>query len=1088
MTPRFFALLCLLGLSSSGCGPGDPLPDGGQPPVDGGQEDGGPEANRPPVASFTAADSVTAGSPLVVDAAASHDPDGDPLRFSWRFGDGGRGGTSALAHLFTTAGSYQVELTVTDPAGLTASSTQTVTVTAGPAATAQVPAQVRVLGPGETPLPDVTVSVVGTDTTATTDAEGNATLQVGTGIPQTLRAEKPGYLRQTYLAQLAGTATFGHFLLALRPAPEPLTLPDAAAGGTLEAGSGARLILPPSALVDDTGARVSGAVEVRIAPVDVVTDARAFPGSWSGMGADGVVAPIVSFGATDFVFTQGGKRLDLAPDRTATVELPVFPKLGKDGQPLTAGTSIPLWSLDETSGVWVREGQGTLVAAAGSPSGFVQRAEVGHFSWWNCDDFTDTHQVNVDCCLDENGDGACDSQVACFVAGQTCATPDCNDGPEDPAPPQSGASTSVGASAPMPLRMPTGFSVRLHATGPQGLSSGAAVVASQSAGIVSALTVVLTPTEAPDPSQLITLPFDQTYPAGPLNEPVRFQFDATAGQKLWASVERSSGSPLTGTLRLLGPGDAPLQSASFHFASGTFVHEVSSAGRYTLELTPEGPAAGGGYRLQAKEVGTAMTVVAVSPTPGEVLATPPATVVVTLSAPVKANTATTTTVKLFGPGGEVTRAISGGLVVSGNTLTFTPKDPLGNGVPYRLRLTTGLLDTSNRPLVGTYESSFRTQDVVGGSAQLVPSTGSRTMAMARDGSALVIHANGLNLTFSRYLPGEGWSMPERLAPGLTDQAFFPMVTFAVGGQALATWLGSPNGNAPYTYYSALFDPASGWGPPVVIPIDPVDLIDVPSRTIALDGQGRALAAWKQYNNGAHGWYSRYLPGSGWGTAARFDSNIFYSDPGLVVLNEAGEGGMVFKSNYNQFLMRFDPVSGTLGAPVDQGNWQGNGRGLAVDDAGNLFTLRNDFVKFHPLEGVAVESQVTGAATTNCPPKLAVSPGGKAVLAYCLAGPTPHAETWIGGSFPTWAAPQQLNTAAGLTRLQVTTTGEDPLVLYGMPNSAVLPAFRRNVAGVWDPADTSAPGQPEVSETDNLAGSLQGTALWLGPLGKITRLQ
>ncbi len=1088
MNPRSFALLCLLGIASSGCGPDESLHDGGNPPVDGGQEDAGPQTNRPPVASFTAADSVTAGSALVVDAAASQDPDGDPLRFSWKFGDGGRGGTAALAHLFTTAGSYPVELTVTDPAGLTASVTRMVTVNAGPAATAQVPAQVRVLGPGQTPLSEVTVSVVGTDATATTDVEGNATLQLGTGIPQTLRAEKAGYLRQTYRAHLPGTATGGQFQLALRPAPAALTLADAAAGGTLEGGSGARLTLPPSALVDETGARVTGAVEVRISPVDVVSDAPAFPGSWSGMGADGVVAPIVSFGATDFVFTQGSKRLDLAPDRTAIVELPVFPQLGKDGQPLSAGLSIPLWSLDETSGVWVREGQGTLVASASSPSGFVQRAEVGHFSWWNCDDFTDTHEVSVDCCLDEDEDGACDTQVACFVAGQTCFQADCNDGPEDPAPPQSGASTSVGVGLPVPLRMPTGFSVQLQATGPQGLSTGTTVVASQPAGSNSARTVVLTPIQAPDPSQLITLPFDQTYPSGPLGEPVRFQFDATAGQKIWAAVERSAGSPLSGTLRLLGPGDAPLLSAPFHFASGSLVHQAVSAGRYTLEVTPQGPASGGGYRLQAKDVGTAMTVVSVTPAPGEVTASPPGTVVMTFSAPVKASSATLASVKLFGPAGEVLRATSGGLVVSGNTVTFTPKTPLGNGIPYLLRLTTTLQDTTSHPLVGSYESSFRTQDVVGGSAPLVPSGGLRTMAMAEDGSAMVISAGGTSLTWTRYLPGEGWSWPERLAPGLTETNFYPMITFAAGGQALASWLATPNGNSPYTYRSAVFSPSSGWSAPMVIPIDPVDLIDVPSRTIALDGQGRGLAAWKQWNNGAHGWYSRYLPGTGWGPAARFDNNLFYSDPGLVVLNEAGEGGMVFRSTYNQFLMRFDPVSGTLGTPVDQGNWQGNGRGLAVDDAGNLFTLRNNFVKYHPLGGTAIESQIGGAANTNCPPKLAVNTGGKAVLAYCLAGPTPHVESWTGGSFPTWGTPTQLNTAAGLTRFQVTTAGEELVVLYGMPNSGVLPAYRRQVAGVWDAADTAAPGQPEVSETDHLAGSPQGTVLWLGGTGTITRLQ
>ena len=100
-----FALALLLGLTAC---PTDPPP---QP------------TNRAPTAAFTSLETVQAGIPLAFDASPSSDPDKDALAFSWDFGDGGRGGSSLLAHVFNGAGSFTVRLTVTDPSGASASGT-----------------------------------------------------------------------------------------------------------------------------------------------------------------------------------------------------------------------------------------------------------------------------------------------------------------------------------------------------------------------------------------------------------------------------------------------------------------------------------------------------------------------------------------------------------------------------------------------------------------------------------------------------------------------------------------------------------------------------------------------------------------------------------------------------------------------------------------------------------------------------------------------------------------------------------------------------------------------------------------------------
>lgn len=85
-------------------------------------EDGGPTA------SFTAAAS---GSTVTFDASASTDPEGDLLSYAWTFGDGSAGTGGTVSHTYGADGSYSVTLTVTDPDGQAASTTQTVVIGEG---------------------------------------------------------------------------------------------------------------------------------------------------------------------------------------------------------------------------------------------------------------------------------------------------------------------------------------------------------------------------------------------------------------------------------------------------------------------------------------------------------------------------------------------------------------------------------------------------------------------------------------------------------------------------------------------------------------------------------------------------------------------------------------------------------------------------------------------------------------------------------------------------------------------------------------------------------------------------------------------
>jgi PKD repeat protein len=87
--------------------------------------------NAPPVARFVAVP-TTGVAPLAVsfDAATSADGDGHIVTYAWTFGDGATGTGVAPQHAFGVAGTYTVQLTVTDDDGAASAVSQEVVVSA----------------------------------------------------------------------------------------------------------------------------------------------------------------------------------------------------------------------------------------------------------------------------------------------------------------------------------------------------------------------------------------------------------------------------------------------------------------------------------------------------------------------------------------------------------------------------------------------------------------------------------------------------------------------------------------------------------------------------------------------------------------------------------------------------------------------------------------------------------------------------------------------------------------------------------------------------------------------------------------------
>ncbi|MEU1124748.1 PQQ-dependent sugar dehydrogenase [Streptomyces sp. NPDC005899] len=105
---------------------------------------------RSPLAK-AAADRTSGKAPLTVQfsSSGSSDPDGDPLSYAWKFGDGTTSTAANPSHTYTTNGRYTAELTLSDGTGNTATASVIVTVgNTAPTVSLELPADGAVIDPG----------------------------------------------------------------------------------------------------------------------------------------------------------------------------------------------------------------------------------------------------------------------------------------------------------------------------------------------------------------------------------------------------------------------------------------------------------------------------------------------------------------------------------------------------------------------------------------------------------------------------------------------------------------------------------------------------------------------------------------------------------------------------------------------------------------------------------------------------------------------------------------------------------------------------------------------------------------------------
>lgn len=228
----------------------------------------------------------------------------------------------------------------------------------------------RVTAAGGAPLSGVTVSAGAV--TATTDASGLYSLKAPAGAA-VIRFAKTGYTEGH--ERITVGAKFSTQLDALLLATAPPTPIDAAAGGTVPSTRGSSVVVPPNALVDATGAPVTGMVQVSLTPIDPSNgdELTAAPGDFQASQA-GQPTMLESYGMVEITIRRGDEKLQVANGQTIELHIP------KPAGMTTPDPTIPLWSYNETTGIWDEEGTASWDATT---STYVAKAP--HMSTWNCD-------------------------------------------------------------------------------------------------------------------------------------------------------------------------------------------------------------------------------------------------------------------------------------------------------------------------------------------------------------------------------------------------------------------------------------------------------------------------------------------------------------------------------------------------------------------------------------------------------------------------------------------------------------------------------------------------------------------------------
>lgn len=227
---------------------------------------------------------------------------------------------------------------------------------------------------------------------ATSDADGNFSILIqDTEITDrlTLSADATGFA-EAAISFSSSELAQAHNLLLL-PVHQTVSF-DASQVNELSVEDTLLVTLPEDSLVNANGDLAETAVLAELTIINPAIDIEMMPGDMLTINEAGEIVPIESFGAITVSFEdENGNPLQLAEGKTAEIRIPAvgsFPP-----------STIPLYYFDEISGLWVEEGEATLMNDNGQS---YYAGNVSHFTTWNADRIYETVFING-CVADVEG-------------------------------------------------------------------------------------------------------------------------------------------------------------------------------------------------------------------------------------------------------------------------------------------------------------------------------------------------------------------------------------------------------------------------------------------------------------------------------------------------------------------------------------------------------------------------------------------------------------------------------------------------------------------------------------------------------------
>ncbi|WP_369645925.1 hypothetical protein [Variovorax sp. V118] len=361
---------------------------------------------------------------------------------------------------------------------------------------------------------------------------------------------------------------------------------------------------------------------------------------------------------------------------------------------------------------------------------------------------------------------------------------------------------------------------------------------------------------------------------------------------------------------------------------------------------------------------------------------------------------------------------------------------------------------------------------------------------------------------SRYLPGSGWTAPQRLEANAGGVRDIRIAIDKPSGRAVVLWtqLSSVTG---YDLWALPVDPAGGWGSPALLE---TDTGIVGNASVGIDANGNAVAVWSQIGPATRFsiYANRYTPAGGWGTAALVETNEVVGsvdgDPAVVVAG-SGESIAVWKrsdgSSASLWTNRAN-ASGTWTTATELVPDTGTGHSigahdLAIDAAGNALLAwgqadlpggSNQWESAVWFKRFSAGAWQSGTARVGAPfvatqallstPVLRMNAAGAAVVSWGRLDNALMAATAAPGA--AFGADRVVRAAASQALASLPALGVDDatnaLVAWAQGNgvgTSDLYAARHTPAGGWE-TPVAQEGTDEIATSPDLAMNEVGNAV------------